>query len=69
MSTSPGGFGGARGLVHVRSILSNIKVTVLDDDVSIPSAFKAFDDAGQLTDPDQAESVRKLAQSLVAALQ
>ena len=69
MSTSPGKFGGARGLVHVRSILSNIKVAVLDDDVTIPSAFKAFDDAGQLTDPDQAASVRKLAQSLVTTLQ
>ncbi|MCH7802288.1 MAG: NAD(P)H-dependent oxidoreductase, partial [Chloroflexi bacterium] len=49
MSASPGGFGGARGLVQVRSILSNIKVTVLDDEVTIPKAFKAFDDVGQLT--------------------
>ncbi len=69
MSASPGGFGGARGLVQVRSILSNIKVTVLDDEVTIPKAFKAFDDVGQLTDSDQAASLQKLVQSLVAALQ
>jgi len=69
MSASPGGYGGARGLVQVRSILSNIKVSVLDDEVSIPKAFKAFDDAGRLTDPDQAASLQKLTQSLVAALQ
>jgi len=69
MSASPGGYGGARGLVQIRSILSNIKVTVLDDDVTIPKAFKAFDDVGQLTDPDQAASLQKLAQSLVAAPQ
>ena len=69
MSASPGGFGGARGLVQVRSILSNINVTVLDDQVTILKAFKAFDDTGRLTDPDQAASLQKLAQSLVAALQ
>jgi len=69
MSASPGGFGGARGLVQVRSILSNINVTVLDDEVTIPKAFKAFDDTGGLTDPDQAALLQKLAQFLVAALQ
>ena len=69
MSASPGGLGGARGLVQVRSILSNIKVTVLNDEVTIPKAFKAFDDAGRLADRDQAVSLQKLAQFLVAALQ
>ncbi|MDH3315064.1 MAG: NAD(P)H-dependent oxidoreductase [Gammaproteobacteria bacterium] len=69
MSASPSGYGGARGLAQVRSILGNIKVTVLEDDVTIPKAFKAFDDVGQLIDPDQAASLQKVAQSLVAALQ
>ena len=69
MSASPGGYGGARGLVQVRSILSNIKVTVLDDEVTIPKAFNAFDDVGQLIDADQAASLQKLARSLVAAIQ
>lgn len=50
MSTSPGGLGGMRGLVHVRAILSSIGVMVVPGDVAIGSAFKAFGENGQLLD-------------------
>jgi chromate reductase len=50
IAASPGGLGGLRGLVHVRSILSNIGVMVLPSQIALPRAFEAFNTDGQLTD-------------------
>ena len=65
MATSPGALGGVRGLVTFRSILGNIGVLVLPDQVAIPTAHEAFDDAGKLKDERKAKQVAKLAASLV----
>jgi chromate reductase len=64
LAASPGGFGGLRGLVHVRSILGNIQVTVLPDQIAVPSAHEAFDDSGALKD----EALRKKVEGLGAKL-
>jgi NAD(P)H-dependent FMN reductase len=66
MATSPGALGGLRGLVTLRSILGNIGVLVLPDQVAIPTAHEAFDDAGKLKDERKAKQVTKLAGALVA---
>lgn len=68
MSASPGLLGGLRGLVTVRSILSNIQVHVHHHQVAIPKAHEAFDDAGHLKNPDQQAAVEKLAASVVHML-
>jgi NAD(P)H-dependent FMN reductase len=60
MATSPGWRGGLRGLVTVRSILGNIGCIVLPDQVTVPTAHLAFDDAGALKDAKMAAAVRKL---------
>lgn len=65
VSASPGGLGGIRGLVHLRSILGNIGVVLLPDQLSISSAFEAFDDAGKLKDDQKAKQLAAIAQSLV----
>jgi chromate reductase, NAD(P)H dehydrogenase (quinone) len=64
LSASPGGLGGIRGLVHVRSILGNIGVCVHPDQVSISSAHEAFEN-GKLKDARKAKQVEKLVQGLV----
>jgi len=64
MSASPGGLGGLRGLVHVRSILENIGVIVLPNQRAIGSAYDAFDETGNLKDEKQQSSVEGLGEQL-----
>ncbi len=57
MAASPGALGGLRGLVTVRSILGNIKVIVLPDQVAVTKAHEAFDEGGKLKDAKQQAAV------------
>ena len=64
MSASPGHLGGLRGLVTVRSILGNIKVLVLPDQVAVSKADQAFGEDGSLKDEKQRASVEGLGRTL-----
>lgn len=68
MSASPGALGGLRGLVHLRSILGNIGVIVLPDQVAISSAHEAFDASGKLKDERKAKQIADLAKGLTTFL-
>ena len=68
MSASPGGLGGLRGLVHLRSILGNIGVIVLPDQISISSAHDAFDANGKLKDERKNKQVADIAGGLAKFL-
>jgi chromate reductase, NAD(P)H dehydrogenase (quinone) len=68
LSASPGALGGLRGLVHVRSILGNIGVIVLPDQLAISAAHEAFDDTGRLKDERKAKQVANIARSLVETM-
>jgi len=55
MAAAPGRLGGMQGLVHVRAILGYLKVLVLPEQRALSSAFKAFDEDGNLREEkDQA---------------
>lgn len=65
LAASPGALGGLRGLVTLRSILGNIKVIVLPDQLAISKANEAFNDDGSLKDEKQAAAVKAIAKRLV----
>lgn len=67
MSTSPGGLGGLRGLVHLKAILGNIGVWIVPEQKAIGSATKAFDDKRQLTSESDQEAITRIASTVVRA--
>jgi NAD(P)H-dependent FMN reductase len=67
-AASPGALGGLRGLVHIRSILGNIGVLVLPDQVAVSKAHEAFSRDGLLADDKQAKRIRNLGAQLARHL-
>ena len=65
LSASPGPLGGMRGLGVVRTVLGNIGVTVLPDQITLRQAHSAFDESGDLADEKQRERVEALGRKLV----
>jgi chromate reductase, NAD(P)H dehydrogenase (quinone) len=65
VSASPGALGGLRGLVTVRSILGNIKVIVLPEQMSIVKAHEAFNEDGTLKDAKQQAAVEAIGRRLI----
>ena len=64
ISASPGALGGLRGLITVRSILSNIGVLVLPQQMALNKAGEAFDEKGALKDEAQARQLQGVAGAL-----
>jgi chromate reductase len=65
VSASPGALGGLRSLVTLRSLLGNIGVVVLPDQLTISHAYEAFGEGGQLKDEKKAKQLAAVAKSLV----
>ncbi len=68
MSASPGGLGGLRGLIHVRSILGNIGIIVMPDQIAIAKAHEAFNADGTMKDKKQEELVKKIGSNVAKVL-
>lgn len=69
VSASPGGLGGMRGLVHLRSILGNIGVHVIPAQYALGGAYAKFDDSGELTDEGSVEKLTGVMKQLVETTQ
>ena len=65
LAASPGGFGGMRGLVHLRDILGNIGVHVIPAEAAVAAAHEAFGDNGELKDERQRNRIERVARLLV----
>ena len=63
-SASPGGFGGLRGLYHLRDILVSMGTMVLPDQRAVPGAMKAFNSDGDLEDEKMREAIRAIGAKL-----
>ena len=66
MSASISPFGGLRGLMHLRQILSTIQMLVIPEQVVVPNAHAAFAEDGSLREPLPASLVEMTAARLVA---
>ncbi len=64
MSASPGRLGGLRGLVALRSMLQNVGVTVIPEQLALSQADEAFAADGSLKDPRRQEQVESLGRKL-----
>ncbi|MEO1535871.1 MAG: NAD(P)H-dependent oxidoreductase, partial [Planctomycetota bacterium] len=64
-AASPGGFGGLRGLDHVREILSNVGCHIVPGMVAIPAVHNAFDAGGNLTNDRARGSLESLVDNVV----
>ncbi|PKM22708.1 MAG: FMN reductase [Gammaproteobacteria bacterium HGW-Gammaproteobacteria-14] len=68
MSASPGAFGGIRSLALIRQLLSQLGVTVLPEQLSVPRAHQAFNENGELQDDKLASRLDTMTQRLTQVL-
>ncbi|MEN0002452.1 MAG: NAD(P)H-dependent oxidoreductase, partial [Pseudomonadota bacterium] len=64
-AASPGGFGGIRGLYHLRAVLMNVGAQIITEQAAVPRAKSAFDDEGKLTDERAKSMLEKACRSLM----
>ena len=69
LAASPGGYGGARSLIALRTLLGNIQVTVLGDQVTVPKVHEKTGPGGRIEDPELVAEIEGLGAKLAAALQ
>jgi chromate reductase len=67
-SASPGFLGGLRSLQALRTMLTNLGVLVIPDQVTLSKAYEAFDDFGKLKDYRKAKQIAALAEKLVQTI-
>jgi NAD(P)H-dependent FMN reductase len=68
LAASPGGYGGSRGLAQLRPLLENIRIHVIEPQVTIPKAHEIIGTDGSIADENIADPVRLLGATLVATM-
>lgn len=65
VSASPGNFGAIRSMTLARALLTHLGCHVIPAQCILPTADKAFDPAGKLTEPRTQKAVNAVAEQLV----
>lgn len=65
MSAAPGSGGGAKGLIHLRTIIENIGGTVIPQQVSVPNAYSTFDEEGRLNNQKLEMELQQLIEAAI----
>jgi chromate reductase len=69
IGASPSPFGAVRAAAAARQVLSASGARVVEEGLAVPRAFQAFDPAGQLSDPTQAEQLQNALRALAHAVE
>lgn len=64
-AASPSALGGLRGLVALRSLLSNMGVFLVPDQLTVPNAYEAFDEQGNFKDFLKKDALTQLLKSFI----
>lgn len=64
MAASPGALGGLRGLVTLRSMLENIQMMVIPNQVALSQSHESFDESGAIKDAKKHASVQLIGERL-----
>ena len=67
LAASPGGYGGSRGLEMLRKQLENIRIEVLENQVTVPKVHEVMEDDGSLKDEELKSKVSALGAELAGA--
>lgn len=64
-AASPGPGGGGRVAVHLKTMLSGIGAYVSPQPFTVPSAFSAFNDAGEFADDNMAQRAQRMMEGFI----
>jgi len=67
LAASPGGYGGSRGLDMLRKQLENIRIEVLENQVTVPKVHEVMKEDGSLKDEELSSKVLALGAELAGA--
>ena len=65
ISASIGGLGGMRGLTHLHTLLNNLDVTVIPNQLSVGEALDAFDSEGNLKNEHHKKTIESIIDVLI----
>jgi NAD(P)H-dependent FMN reductase len=68
-SSSDGGFGGARGLYHLRAVLMACHAEIITPQCSVPRASEAFDEDGGFRDERLRHAMERVCRTLIERAQ
>ena len=65
MSSSPGSSGGARGLPHLRHVLTHLGANVTTEQFTLPRGASAFADSGHFAEPARIEQLQRFLRNVL----